>query len=458
MSFDFIRDNHKKIHFIGIGGISMSGLAEIMLERGYMVSGSDMKSSEITNRLSKQGAEIHIGHNASNIYNADLVVYTAAVASDNSELVEAKNRNIPIMDRAEFLGHIMLGHKYNVAVSGTHGKTTATSMISHIVLEAKLDPTILVGGELDIINGNVRFGSSEYFIAEACEYKGSFLKFYPTTGVILNIDADHLDYYKDIDDIAAAFKRFSELIPEDGYLVGYAEDERVMGIISNAKCRTLSYGINKGDITARNINYDDRGCASFDAFKGDAKLFSVKLGVPGKHNILNALASICTALGLGINAEFIINGLQNFRGTHRRFEVKGNKDGITVVDDYAHQPTEIKATLSAAKNFPHKKIYCVFQPHTYSRTIKLFNEFTDAFFDTDMLVLADIYAAREKDTGEINSTLLGDSIRKKGVPCVNFHSFTEIVEYLKKSLQPGDLLITVGAGDIYRVGEMFLEA
>lgn len=436
----------------------MSGLAEILLERGYKVSGSDMKGSEIINTLVNRGAEIHIGHSASNINDVNLVVYTAAITSDNPELAEAHRQNIPTMDRAEFLGHVMLGHKYNVAISGTHGKTTTTSMVSHIVLDAKLDPTILVGGELDIINGNVRTGKSDYFITEACEYKASFLKFYPTTGVILNIDADHLDFYKDIDDITLAFKRFSELIPEDGCLVGYAEDERVMEIASHLKCSILTYGINKGDVTAQNISFDDRGCASFDTFKGDSKLFSIHLNVPGRHNILNALASICTALNLSIDSEFIVSGLQSFNGTHRRFELKGIKDGITVVDDYAHHPTEIKATLNAAKNYPHKRVYCVFQPHTYSRTITLFNEFTDAFFDTDMLILADIYAAREKDTGEINSTMLGNSIRTKGVSCINLHSFPEIVEYLRKELKEGDLLITVGAGDVNRVGELFLEA
>lgn len=435
----------------------MSGLAEILLEKGYRVSGSDMKGSDIINRLTNLGAEIHIGHNACNINDVDLIVYTAAIASDNPELLEAQSRNIPIMDRAEFLGHVMQGHKYNVAVSGTHGKTTATSMISHIVLEADVDPTILVGGELDIIDGNVRSGKSEYFITEACEYKGSFLKFHPTIGVILNIDADHLDFYKDIDDIALAFKKFSKLIPEDGCLIGFAEDDRVMKIASEAKCNVLSYGINKGDVTAQNITFDGKGCAFFDAFKGSEKILSVQLGVPGRHNILNALASICTALSLGIDEKFIAKGLESFGGTHRRFELKGTKDGITVVDDYAHHPTEIRATLSAAKNYPHKRIYCVFQPHTYSRTITLFDEFTCAFSDSDMLILADIYAAREKDTGEISSSMLGDSIRTKGVSCINLHSFGEIVDYLKKELKEGDLLITVGAGDVNRVGEMFLE-
>lgn len=457
LSFDFIQDKHKKIHFIGIGGISMSGLAEVLLERNYLISGSDMKSSPITDKLTKMGAEIHIGHSANNIENADLIVYTAAISEDNPEIMKAKELGIPLMDRAEFLGEIMKGHNYNIAVSGTHGKTTTTSMLSHITLKANLDPTILVGGELDIIGGNVRTGSSEYFITEACEYKGSFLKFFPTTGIILNIDADHLDYYKDIDDIQNAFSKFASLIPEDGYLIAYAEDNRVMEIASEVKCNVLSYGLNKGDITAKNIIYNDKGCASYDVYRENSKLFSVQLNIPGKHNILNALASACAALSLGISYEYIKCGIESFSGTHRRFEIKGIRDGITVVDDYAHHPTEIRATLDAAKNYPHNRLFCVFQPHTYSRTLALFNEFTESFYETDKLILTDIYAAREKDTGVISSQKLGDKIREKGVQCVNIHNFEDILEYLKNELKNGDLLITVGAGDVNKVGEMFLK-
>lgn len=456
MSFDFISHKHKKIHFIGIGGISMSGLAEILLEKGYKVSGSDMKSSKITDNLKERGAEIHIGHDSKNIEGSDLVVYTAAVSMDNPEIIAAKEKNIQLMDRADFLGAMMQGHKHNVAVSGTHGKTTTTSMISHITLKADLDPTILVGGELDIIGGNVRTGKSEYFIAEACEYKGSFLKFCPTIGIILNIDADHLDYYKDIDDIQAAFNKFAGLIPENGCLIGYGEDKRIMEITANVKCSVLTYGINSGDIRAQNITFNERGCASFDVIKDGSSIMHVNLNVPGKHNILNALASVCAAMKLGIDEKFITEGLESFGGTHRRFEIKGITDGITVVDDYAHHPTEIKAALSAAKNYPHKRIFCIFQPHTYSRTKLLFNEFAEAFYDADNLILADIYAAREKDTGVISSDMLGDALRKNGVSCINLHSFEDIVKHLKGELKSGDLLITVGAGDVNKVGEMFL--
>ncbi|MCY6371981.1 UDP-N-acetylmuramate--L-alanine ligase [Clostridium ganghwense] len=457
MSFDFLKDTQKKIHFIGIGGVSMSGLAEILLYNGYKVSGSDRSNSILTTNLEKKGAEIYIGHSTNNIKDVDLVVYTAAISEDNPELIKAKELNIPILDRAEFLGHIMNGHKYNLAISGTHGKTTTTSMISHITLNADLDPTILVGGNLDIINGNVRVGSSEYFITEACEYKASFLKFYPTVGIILNIEADHLDFYKDINDIQNTFIKFAKLIPKDGSLVVNADDPRALDVCKEADCNIVTFGIKNGDIRAKNIVFNTKGCPTFDVYNKDEKLFTVILNVPGEHNILNSLASISTALVLNVDKDSIINGLSSFLGTHRRFEIKGKTNGITVIDDYAHHPTEIKATLNAAKNFPHKRIFCVFQPHTYSRTISLFDDFSNAFFNADTLILADIYAAREKDTGIVSSNSLGNKIRGNGVDCKNFHNFDDITTYLKEELKDGDILLTVGAGDVYKVGEMFLE-
>lgn len=457
MSFDFNKDKNKKIYFIGIGGISMSGLAEILLQHDFSVSGSDMNSSAMTKKLVKNGATVYIGHKAENIEGAELIVYTAAISEDNPEIVHAKRLNIPMLDRAEFLGYLMKDFKYNIAISGTHGKTTTTSMFSHIALNANLDPTILVGGELDIINGNVRSGKSEYFITEACEYKASFLKFFPYVGVILNVDEDHLDYYKDINHIKRTFAEFIKLIPREGYLVACAEDENLKEILHFADCNLITYGITQGDIRAKNINYNDRGCATFDVYKLDNKLFTINLNVPGKHNLLNALASVCTALSLNLPDNNIIEGLSSYFGTHRRFEHKGIKDGVTVIDDYAHHPTEIRAHLEAARNYPHEKIYCVFQPHTYTRTITLFEDFTNCFYNADELILADIYAAREKDTGLVSSDMLGDKIRETGLNCKNFHSFQDILEYLKVSLKPGDLLLTVGAGDVYKIGEMYLK-
>ncbi|NFH90155.1 UDP-N-acetylmuramate--L-alanine ligase [Clostridium botulinum] len=456
MSFDFIKDRDKKVHFIGIGGISMSGLAAVLLNSGYKVSGSDFKESEILKKLRLSGADIYIGHSEKNIKDVDLVVYTAAIPENNPEFIYAKENNIDLMNRAEFLGNIMKGHKYNVAISGAHGKTTCTSMLSNITLKANLDPTILVGGELDIIGGNFRIGSSDYFITEACEYKRSFLSFFPYVGVILNIDADHLDYYKDIDEITETFGQFADLIPNDGYLIGYIGDSRVKEILSKAKCNTLSYGFENADVTARNITFNEKGCASFDVYKHNNKLFDLTLSNPGEHNILNALSSICVSLIFDVDYDDIICGLSECKGAHKRFEYKGEVNGVTVIDDYAHHPVEIKATLNTSKKIPHNKTFCVFQPHTYTRTKTLFDEFTDAFFDADEVVLMDIYAAREKDTGLVSSNDLGVALRAKGVKCTNVHSHDEALEYLKNSAKPNDLLLTVGAGDVVIVGEKYL--
>ncbi len=456
MSFDFLQDKNKKVHFIGIGGISMSGLAEILLKNGYTVSGSDMKNSNMVEKLRNKGANIYMGHNADNIQDSDLVVYTAAISEDNPEFQKAIELKIPMMDRAEFLGRIMLGHKYNVAVAGTHGKTTTTSMLAHIVIEAQVDPTILVGGELDVIEGNVLAGNSDYFVTEACEYKGSFLKFHPYIGIILNVDADHLDFYKDINHIKDTFNKFIDIIPEDGFLVCNSDDSNVSDILNNHKCTVMTYGINNGEYKAKNITSNSLGCGSYDLYKNDHMLFSIVLNVPGEHNVLNSLAAICTSLALNISNESIIKGLSNFGGTHRRFEFKGSKNGVTVIDDYAHHPTEIQATLNACKNYPHKDLYVVFQPHTYTRTITLFDDFVKTFNGVKHLLLADIYAAREKDTGIVNSVKLGDAIRLTGVDAINYHSFEEIVNYLKSKAKDGDLIITVGAGDINVVGEMYL--
>lgn len=458
MSLNFIKNKYKKIHFIGIGGISMSGLAEILLKNGYEVSGSDKTSSQITEHLKNNGAKIYIGHDSNNLKNVDLVVYTAAISNDNPELVEAKRLNIPLMDRASFLGELMKGHKYNVAISGTHGKTTTTSIISQILLDAKLDPTILVGGELDSIKGNVRTGKSEYFVTEACEYKASFLKFYPYIGIILNIDADHLDFYKDLDDIEQSFLKFAKLIDPSGYLIANFDDEKVLNIARKVNCNVMSFGINNGQIQAKNISFNNQGCPKFDVFNNNKKLFSLQLNIPGYHNILNTLAAVSTSLALNVSHEYIIKGIKNFKNAHRRFEIKGIKNNITVIDDYAHHPTEIKAALNAAKNYPHNKLYCVFQPHTYSRTISLFDQFVESFDNVDELILSDIYPAREKDPGTISSEMLCNKISERNVKCVNLHSFEDITKFLKLKAKSGDIVMTIGAGDIYKVGESFLNA
>lgn len=458
LSSKFFLSPEKSIYFIGIGGISMSGLAEMLIQHGYKVSGSDAKESDLTDKLRKMGAKVFIGQSSENIdKNISLVVYTAAISKTNPEIIEAQKLGLEMMDRAEFLGKIMECFKYNIDISGTHGKTTTTSMISCISLKAKLDPTIMVGGELDAINGNFRCGKSEYFIAESCEYKASFLKFHPYIGLILNVDEDHLDFYKDINDIQNTFSKFAHLIPNDGCLIACAEDKRALEISKSVSCRVVTYGITSGMVTAENIKYDDMDLPSFDICENGVKKLSINLSVPGRHNVLNSLGAYCASKAVGIDDKFIKEGLESFHNAHRRFEIKGKRNDVTVVDDYSHNPTEIKAALSIARNFPHKKIFCVFQPHTYSRTLSLFDGFTHAFKGVDELILADIYSAREKDTGVISSNMLGDKIRENGGNCINIHSFQEITDYLRKNASDGDLVITIGAGDIYKVSEMFLK-
>lgn len=461
MSLDFIDSKNKKIHFIGIGGISMSALAEILLTKGYMVSGSDSKESNLTEKLKSMGATIYIGQNSSNVENADIVVYTAAISADNPELVRATELNLTMYTRAEFLGEIMKNHKYNIAISGTNGKTTTTSMISHIALSANLDPTILVGGELDAINGNILVGKSDYFITEACEYKESFLQFFPYIGIILNINEDHLDYYKDINHIKEAFSKFINLIPEDGYLIANAEDPNLADIMNkkdfNPKCNIVTFGINKGRITARDITFSETSCAIFNVYDEDKKLFHIELNVPGEHNILNALSSIASYLCLNIPKEFIIDGLYNYRGTRRRFEVKGVKNGVTVIDDYAHNPTKISAAVKTVLNYPHKNIYCIFMPHTYTRTYNLFNEFCTCFKGLDNLIITDIFPAREKDTGIVSSKQLEEGIEKAGTNCTYMKDFKDIENYLHEHCSEGDVILTLGAGDAYKIGDNFLK-
>ena len=458
IDFNINRDKNLHIHFVGIGGISMSGLAEILLHYGYSVSGSDSRASKMTDSLAKKGAVISIGHAAKNVENADIVVYTAAVKWDNPELIRAKELGLKIVSRAEFLGQIMKHYKYGVAVAGTHGKTTTTSLIAIIMKNANLDPTVMVGGEVDAIGGNVRAGKSSYFVTEACEYVESFLKLYPYAGIVLNIDADHLDFYKDINQIINSFSKFISLIPQDGYLITCADNENAMKAAKNAKTNVITFALkNKADWTASNITYDHNSCGQFDVYHRGNFFGSFKLNIPGKHNISNALCAIACSQIFNIDISTIKKSFLEFFGTHRRFEKLGSFNGVTVIDDYAHHPTEIKATLSAARNYPHKKLWCIFQPHTFSRTIKLLDGFSKAFDDTDALIVTDIYAAREKDTGEINSKMLADKIKQNGVDAVYIQSFDDIADYIRKNTSPGDVVITMGAGDVYKVAEKLLK-
>jgi UDP-N-acetylmuramate--alanine ligase len=442
------------IHFIGIGGISMSGLAQIVLKNGYKVTGSDRSESEITKKLQKLGAKVFIGHDPKNINGAALVVHTAAVKDDNPEMQAAKEQGIRLIDRAEFLGAIMKGYKCSVGVSGTHGKTTTTSMLAHALIYAGMDPTISVGGELDIIDGNVRCGNSEYFVTEACEYTNSFLKFYPTIALITNIEEDHLDFFSGIEEIRESFRKFAQLTRGIGSVVAMGDDENIQIALEGTDLDIITYGMSdKNDYYPMNILYH-AGYPSFDIYKQGEKRCSVSLSVPGEHNILNAIATLAVCELMGVEAQTAADGMALFKGTHRRFEKKGFCGGAVVLDDYAHHPTEIKATLKAAKAFPHNKIWCIFQPHTYSRTRTLWDEFTEAFYDADKLIITHIYAAREVFDGVTKPENLVEDIKARGVDACYIDDFKEIAEYVKENVSEGDIVFTMGAGDVTEIGHM----
>ena len=446
------------IHFIGIGGISMSGLAEILAEEHFTVQGSDARESELTRHLEEMGITVFYGQKASNIIDGiDLVVYTAAIAEDNPEFVAAREKGIPMISRAELLGQIMDNYSRSIAVAGTHGKTTTTSMISQILLAAKSDPTITVGGILKAIDGNLRVGKSDVFISEACEYTNSFLHFYPKYSIILNVEAEHLDFFKDIQDIRHSFHQFASNTKRDGAIIINGEIDHYEELTAGLDTKVITFGLNENcDYYAADVNFDEKACATFTAMSHGSELMTVSLHVPGIHNVANSLAAIALATEMGIAKEHILAGLLAFGGADRRFQYKGCVDGVTIIDDYAHHPTEIRATLTAAKNYPHKRLVLVFQPHTYSRTKAFLDDFADVLSMADVVVLADIYAAREKNTYGISSKDILAKLKEKGVDCHYFPSFEEIEKYLLKTCMNGDLLITMGAGDIVNVGEHLL--
>lgn len=447
------------IHFIGIGGISMSGLAEILLEEGFTISGSDAKESPLTDKLASEGVQISYPQSAANITSGiDAVVYTAAIHEDNPEFAAAKNTGLPMLSRAELLGQIMDNYVNSVAVAGTHGKTTTTSMLSQVLLAADSDPTISVGGILKAIHGNIRVGHSDVFLTEACEYTNSFLNFHPKYSLILNIEEDHLDFFKDLADIRHSFRRFAENTAEGGTIIINGAIADYEEIVKDLPVSVVTYGLTEAcDYYPSDITFDEKGCATYTAMHQGRALTSVKLNIPGMHNVSNSLAVIAAALSLKIELSTITSGISQFTGTDRRFELKGMyKDGVTVIDDYAHHPTEIAATLTAAQNYPHKRIICVFQPHTYTRTKAFLKDFAKALSLADVIVLADIYAARETDTLGISSKNIEDDLKALGKEVYYFPSFDEIENFLQKKCMNGDLLITMGAGDVVKIGENLL--
>ncbi len=445
------------IHFVGIGGIGMSGIAELLLNLGYKVSGSDLKSSDITERLERFGGTIFRGHEAHQVESANVVVVSSAVDENNPEIRAARQMSIPVIPRAEMLAELMR-LKYSIAVAGAHGKTTTTSIVAAVLDRGGLDPTVVIGGKLKSIDTNARLGEGEFIVAEADESDGSFLKMSPAIAVVTNIDREHLDHYEDLDDIKSAFLNFIDRIPFYGLAILCLDNESVQDLIPDIKKRYTTYGISaQADIQAKNVIFD--GLQSrFSLYRRGDHLGDVRLNLPGIHNVYNSMASVAVALELSIPFDTIKNALETLQGVQRRMEIKGEISGITVVDDYGHHPTEIKATLQAAKeSWPDRRIVVVFQPHRYSRTRALFDDFTRSFYQSDVLLVLPIYSAGEKVLEDVDSFSMCDGIRKHGhreVICKE--SLTAAVSELKNILQAGDVLLTLGAGDVWKVGENLL--
>lgn len=455
MNESFLYENKRHIHFIGIGGVSMSSLAKVMHSRGVLVSGSDANKTKTTAELEALGIKVTYEHLPENVDGADLVVYTAAIKSDSPEFKGAVDKNIEMAERSVFLGELMKAYKYPCCIAGTHGKTTTTSMAGIVMADADTDPTVMVGGEVKELNGNLRIGESDFFITESCEYVESFLKFYPHTAIILNVDEDHLDYFSGIDHIISSFGKFAELVPENGLIIVNGTDEYALMSVKNSKAPVLTFGFdNSCDFFASDISYTDLGCATYSLNEKDKVLGEISLSVPGEHNILNSMSVAIYALKSGVPFEKIASSLKRFGGTVRRFEQKGTYNGALLIDDYAHHPTEIKATMQSASNFKDRKITVVFQSHTYTRTKALLKEFSESFDLADEIIVTDIFAAREKDLGKVHPNDLVDLIKNRGKDAKYISKFKDIADYLKEIASPDRLFITIGAGDVFKVLDM----
>lgn len=447
--------DYKKIHFIGIGGISMSSLAEILLSKGFKVEGSDGVASAVTESLEKLGIKVEIGQRAENIApDADLAVYTAAIPEDNPELMAARAMGIDVIDRAELVGMIMLKYRHPISVAGTHGKTTTSSMVSEIFMAAGLDPTVSIGGMLPSIGGNYRVGGMDYFVLESCEYRDSFLKFNPHSAIILNIDRDHTDYFKTMEQMYSSYNKFVKRIAKGGFLVINKDIPDLEKVLEGYYGEVITYGkAADAQWHTENISYDEFGHGRYTAvFKGD-KIAQVELSIPGEHNVYNSLAAFALAHRYGLPTDAILKGIKHYSGTDRRFQYKGSFNGVKVIDDYAHHPTEIKATINSARKNNPKTLWICFQPHTYTRTYDLLDEFANALSGADKIVLIDIYASREKDTHLVSSADLRDKIAALGTEVYYIPTMEEAEKFLKENCNPQDMLITMGAGDVYKLGE-----
>lgn len=450
-----IRDYQgRRVHFIGVGGSSMSGLAGLLKDEGYLVSGSDKTRSHKTDHLLEKGIDVHIGHAAENVHGADVIVYSAAISMENAERKEALRLGIPQIERCDLIGQLMAGSSFAIGVSGTHGKTTTTSMLAQAFISAGADPSIHIGGELDFIGGSTRRGSSGDFIVEACEFNNSFLHFCPTVAIITNIDEDHLDFFGDIEHIEEAFHKYTLLLPENGWCIAWGDDARARRVCLNSKCNHLTYGLGaENDLRTENLVYDAQGCASFDACLHGESIGHFHIGVASKANMLDGLAVIAACHIRGLDMQKVAEALSSFVGAHRRFELTSTTDGVRCYTDYGHNPAEIRNALQIASLQPHKALWSVFQPHTYSRTKTLFDQFLETFDLADHVLITDICAAREVDPGDIHSSMLIEPLRARGVDAVLTPSFDDAEAYLRAHWQSGDVMVSHGCGDIDLLNE-----
>ena len=460
MTTPHIRDYvGKHVHMIGIGGSSMSGLARMLLEKGYTLTGSDNLETYATKLLREEyHVPVTIGHKAENVHGADLVIYTVAILPDNPERVELARLNIPCIERATLLGQLMEGYSSAVGVCGTHGKTSTTSMLAQIMVETGMDPTISIGGNLDFIGGNIRIGKGDTFLAEACEFNASFLHMRPTVAVVLNIDMDHPDFFKDIDDVQRTFGLFLDLLPENGAAVGNGEDKRIVELFAKLPCKTYTFGFDaKCDFYPENLVYDEVGHGSYDLCFRDEKLGHVKLNVPGFFHVSNSLAALTAAWVKGADMEKACEALSHFAGAHRRFELTSVVEGVKLYHDYGHNPTEMRNAISVAAMQPRNRLWAVMQPHTFSRVKNLFADYLTCTEEADITLVTDIYAAREKDPGDIKAEMLVEGMRKNGINAIHTPSFDDTEKYLREHWQPGDLVLTMGCGNINQLNDQIYE-
>ena len=442
----------RRAHLIGIGGVSMAPLAEVLHGAGMAITGSDMRESPAVEHLRSLGIPIHIGHRAENLGGAELVIRTAAAHDDNPEVAAAHAAGVPVFERAQAWGAIMRGYKHALCISGTHGKTTTTSMCTHIIMAAGLDPTVMIGGTLPLLGAGHRVGKGDTIILESCEYCNSFLSFFPTVAVILNIEADHLDFFKDLDDVERSFRRFADLVPEGGRIIANRDDENTMRTLAGEERPVTTFGLAEGDVHAAGLTWE-KGLPAFDVIYRGEVYAHVSLSVPGLHNVKNALAAAASAIALGVPGEAVSKGLAQFRGAGRRFEHKGTYNGAQVYDDYAHHPGELKALLDTARTLGYDRVICAFQPHTYTRTAALFDDFVEVLQKPDVTLLAEIFAARETNDIGISSRDLAEKI-----PGARYcATLPQVTAALRELARPGDLILTVGAGDIYTAGEALVK-